>query len=253
MIAGFFALLVPALALLAWQRHALLVPIAFLALAGAGIAAATGAGEPVSAGEGAFGPVAQLLALIGLFAALVSVGSGPDAGRAAPARRLGPLPQRGGGPAGVTGTGRTTASGAGTIRRGPAAPPPVPPHAGARPAPARSDHASRAPRTGDEVTTDMTAVEHPARDGARPDAAPPARVPFPVVDEVARHCLQEEEPETVHIEVHLPGPPGPRPSAAGLHRGPAPASPHPDAGGAGPLVPAALRVGADRRTRTWRS
>ncbi|MFJ5259570.1 condensation protein [Streptomyces sp. NPDC088387] len=31
-------------------------------------------------------------------------------------------------------------------------------------------------------------------------------VPFPVVDEIARHCLQEEEPETVHIEVHLPGP-----------------------------------------------
>ncbi|MFD7279508.1 condensation protein [Streptomyces sp. NPDC059862] len=40
----------------------------------------------------------------------------------------------------------------------------------------------------------MTAVEHPAR------------IPFPVVDEVARHCLQDEEPETVHIEVHLPGP-----------------------------------------------
>ncbi|MFF7282733.1 condensation protein [Streptomyces griseorubiginosus] len=35
---------------------------------------------------------------------------------------------------------------------------------------------------------------------------PPARIPFPVVDEVSRHCLQEEEPETVHIEVHLPGP-----------------------------------------------
>ncbi|MDI3390084.1 condensation protein [Streptomyces sp. B-S-A8] len=32
------------------------------------------------------------------------------------------------------------------------------------------------------------------------------RVPFPVVDEIARHCLQDEEPETVHIEVHLPGP-----------------------------------------------
>ncbi|MES5821332.1 condensation protein [Streptomyces sp. RG80] len=31
------------------------------------------------------------------------------------------------------------------------------------------------------------------------------RIPFPVVDEVSRHCLQEEEPETVHIEVHLPG------------------------------------------------
>ncbi|MDK1343941.1 condensation protein [Streptomyces sp. 378] len=34
----------------------------------------------------------------------------------------------------------------------------------------------------------------------------PARIPFPVVDEVSRHCLQEAEPETVHIEVHLPGP-----------------------------------------------
>ncbi|MDG4865785.1 condensation protein [Streptomyces sp. T-3] len=30
-----------------------------------------------------------------------------------------------------------------------------------------------------------------------------------MVDEVARHCLQEEEPETVHIEVHLPGRPDP--------------------------------------------
>jgi NRPS condensation-like uncharacterized protein len=33
----------------------------------------------------------------------------------------------------------------------------------------------------------------------------PVRIPFPVVDEVSRHCLREEEPETVHIEVHLPG------------------------------------------------
>ncbi|MEU0431342.1 alpha-(1-_3)-arabinofuranosyltransferase [Streptomyces sp. NPDC006290] len=73
LVAGFLALLVPALALLARRRHTLLVPIAFLALAGAGIAAATGAGSPVSAGAGAFGPAAQLLALIGLFAGLVSV------------------------------------------------------------------------------------------------------------------------------------------------------------------------------------
>jgi arabinofuranan 3-O-arabinosyltransferase len=72
-IAGWFALLVPALALLAYRRHALLVPIAFVALAGAGIAAAVGAGEPVGREEGAFGPAAQLLALIGLFAGLVSV------------------------------------------------------------------------------------------------------------------------------------------------------------------------------------
>jgi arabinofuranan 3-O-arabinosyltransferase len=73
LVAGFVALLVPALALLARRRHTLLVPIAFLALAGAGIAAATAAGSPVSAGAGAFGPSAQLLALIGLFAGLVSV------------------------------------------------------------------------------------------------------------------------------------------------------------------------------------
>ncbi|MEF9903637.1 condensation protein [Streptomyces sp. P9-A2] len=33
----------------------------------------------------------------------------------------------------------------------------------------------------------------------------PLRIPFPVVDEVSRHCVQEEEPETVLIEVHLPG------------------------------------------------
>jgi hypothetical protein len=51
----------------------------------------------------------------------------------------------------------------------------------------------------------MTAVEHPARDGTDGPTRPAVRVPFPVVDEVARHCLQEEEPETVHIEVHLPG------------------------------------------------
>ncbi|MER5937108.1 condensation protein [Streptomyces sp. NPDC001928] len=49
----------------------------------------------------------------------------------------------------------------------------------------------------------MTALQHPAR--AEGPLRPPVRVPFPVVDEVARHCLQEEEPETVHIEVHLPG------------------------------------------------
>ncbi|ODA70710.1 Alpha-(1-_3)-arabinofuranosyltransferase [Streptomyces sp. AVP053U2] len=80
-VAGWWALLVPALALLAWRRAALLVPVALAALAGAGIAAALGAGEPAGAGEGAFGHVAQLLALIGLFAALVGLG-GPGSGRA---------------------------------------------------------------------------------------------------------------------------------------------------------------------------
>ena len=30
----------------------------------------------------------------------------------------------------------------------------------------------------------------------------PVRVPFPVVDEVSRHCHQDAEPETVHVD-HL--------------------------------------------------
>ncbi|SDK58872.1 alpha-(1-_3)-arabinofuranosyltransferase domain-containing protein [Streptomyces indicus] len=74
-IAGPFALLVPVLALLARWRHALLVPLAFVAMAGAGIAASVGAGQAAVADEGAFSPAAQLLALIALFAALVSVGT----------------------------------------------------------------------------------------------------------------------------------------------------------------------------------
>ncbi|MGA5371536.1 condensation protein [Streptomyces griseoincarnatus] len=36
-------------------------------------------------------------------------------------------------------------------------------------------------------------------------ARPGGTIPFPVVDEISRHCLRHEEPETVHIEVHLPG------------------------------------------------
>ncbi|MEU7042561.1 condensation protein [Streptomyces varsoviensis] len=42
------------------------------------------------------------------------------------------------------------------------------------------------------------------------------RVPFPTVDEIARH-LQDEEPETVHIEVHLPGRPDPARLRAAFH------------------------------------
>ncbi|MFF2506964.1 alpha-(1-_3)-arabinofuranosyltransferase family protein [Streptomyces sp. NPDC058067] len=71
-IAGPLALLVPALALVARWRHTLLVPVAFLAMAGAGVAAAAGAGEPARSSAGAFGPAAQLLALVALFAALAT-------------------------------------------------------------------------------------------------------------------------------------------------------------------------------------
>lgn len=59
----------------------------------------------------------------------------------------------------------------------------------------------------------MTALDHPAHHAENG----PTRVPFPVVDEVSRHCLQEEEPETVHIEVHLPGTPDPDRLRAAFH------------------------------------
>ncbi|MGV4923949.1 hypothetical protein [Streptomyces sp. HJ7] len=54
----------------------------------------------------------------------------------------------------------------------------------------------------------MTALQPARHDppqarGARRPAD--ARVPFPLVDEISRHCLEDAEPETVHIEVHLPG------------------------------------------------
>ncbi|GAA3487349.1 condensation protein [Streptomyces cremeus] len=39
--------------------------------------------------------------------------------------------------------------------------------------------------------------------------APNSTTPFTVVDEITRHCLDPAEPETVHIEVHLPEPPDP--------------------------------------------
>ncbi|MEU8676128.1 condensation protein [Streptomyces sp. NPDC048560] len=46
-----------------------------------------------------------------------------------------------------------------------------------------------------------------SRTAGRGDSPPPGgvRIPFPVTDEVSRHCLGDDEPETVHIEVHLPG------------------------------------------------
>ncbi|MGY0023839.1 alpha-(1-_3)-arabinofuranosyltransferase domain-containing protein [Streptomyces sp. YJ-C3] len=74
-IAGPWAALVPALALLSWKRPSLLVPIAFLAMTAAGAVAATAAGEPVRDGQGAFSTAAQLLALLALFAALTTTGS----------------------------------------------------------------------------------------------------------------------------------------------------------------------------------
>ncbi|MFI8995013.1 condensation protein [Streptomyces sp. NPDC053542] len=44
---------------------------------------------------------------------------------------------------------------------------------------------------------------HPPR-APRTAVPPPRPAPFSLVDEIARHCAQETEPETVHVEVHLP-------------------------------------------------
>ncbi len=46
----------------------------------------------------------------------------------------------------------------------------------------------------------MKAVPHGPRE-------PERRIPFPTVDEITRHCLDEDEPETVHVEIHLPARP----------------------------------------------
>ncbi|WP_435602632.1 alpha-(1-_3)-arabinofuranosyltransferase domain-containing protein [Streptomyces sp. bgisy130] len=70
---GPYALIVPALALLAYFRPHLLVPLALTAMVTAGAVAALGAGEPHAAGKGAFSATAQALALLALAAAVVTV------------------------------------------------------------------------------------------------------------------------------------------------------------------------------------
>ena len=71
-VAGWLALAVPALVLLAWYRPAWPAPTALTAMAAAAVVAATGAGEPAAANEGAFSGPAQALAIVALTAALVT-------------------------------------------------------------------------------------------------------------------------------------------------------------------------------------
>ncbi|WP_030023085.1 alpha-(1-_3)-arabinofuranosyltransferase domain-containing protein [Streptomyces monomycini] len=71
--AGPYAVIVPLLALAARFRPGLLVPVSLLAMVGAGITAALGAGEPAAAEAGAFSATAQALALLALAAAVVTV------------------------------------------------------------------------------------------------------------------------------------------------------------------------------------
>ncbi|WP_055489881.1 alpha-(1-_3)-arabinofuranosyltransferase [Streptomyces sp. TP-A0356] len=168
-IAGPFALLVPLLALVARKRHTLLVPIAFLALMGAGIAAATGAGAPTAASEGAFGRTAQLLALIGLFAGLVSAEGptgpvpggasdgvgGPPAAAEAPTE---PLPRR-----------RPGSSPLGLGEKPPEAP---------APEPASDEPASDEPASGATISGATISARGPGRPEPEPPTAhPPFRRP----------------------------------------------------------------------------
>ncbi|MFC8917691.1 alpha-(1-_3)-arabinofuranosyltransferase family protein [Streptomyces sp. NPDC057116] len=82
LVAGWAALAVPVLALIAHLRRSLLVPLALATMAGAGVLAAWEAGAPPSAHQGAFGPLAQFLAVTALAAAVVTTRPEPD--RAAP-------------------------------------------------------------------------------------------------------------------------------------------------------------------------
>ncbi|WP_395359322.1 alpha-(1-_3)-arabinofuranosyltransferase family protein [Streptomyces sp. YH02] len=70
--AGPLALVVPVLAVAARFRPGVLVPTAAVAMGGAGVVAALGAGDPVADGTGAFSGLAQVLTLVALSAALVT-------------------------------------------------------------------------------------------------------------------------------------------------------------------------------------
>ncbi|RII17288.1 Alpha-(1-_3)-arabinofuranosyltransferase [Streptomyces sp. YIM 130001] len=137
-VAGPFALLVPALAVLAWWRHALLVPIAFVAMAAAGAVAAVGAGQAVSEDSGAFSPVAQLLALIAVFAALVTVRDQQQENE--PVASPGPAPYYG--PVPPAGPAYGAPVGSAESRQGPPTTPLPRRERGANPGPAGPDSAT---------------------------------------------------------------------------------------------------------------
>ncbi|GAA2499256.1 alpha-(1-_3)-arabinofuranosyltransferase domain-containing protein [Streptomyces gobitricini] len=98
LVAGWAALVVPALAAVAHLRRSLLVPVALVAMGAAGIVAAWEAGALPSARDGAFGPVAQLLAVTALAAAVVTTRKPGETSGTRPARPPGPdttpLPRR---------------------------------------------------------------------------------------------------------------------------------------------------------------
>ncbi|WP_445330562.1 alpha-(1-_3)-arabinofuranosyltransferase domain-containing protein [Streptomyces sp. GSL17-111] len=77
LVSGPYALVVPAAALLAWWRPAVLVPLAVGSMVVAAVFAVLHADSGFAEGTGAYGHAAQALALLALVAALVTVGPGP--------------------------------------------------------------------------------------------------------------------------------------------------------------------------------
>ncbi|MBW1600967.1 DUF3367 domain-containing protein [Streptomyces sp. JJ66] len=91
LVAGPYALVVPVLGLLAWARPALLSPLAVGAMVLAGAVAVLFAGSGFAEDRGAFGPVAQALALLALVAAVVTVPVRREPGRHRPGATAGGL------------------------------------------------------------------------------------------------------------------------------------------------------------------
>ncbi|MHC0429785.1 alpha-(1-_3)-arabinofuranosyltransferase [Streptomyces sp. O3] len=185
LISGPFGLLVPALAAVAWWRRALLVPIALVAMTGAGVAAAVGAGEAVSEGAGAFSPTAQVLALIALFAALVTgreeTPRTPDEERPAPSVTPAPAPVPAGStlPLGPHAPGTTSAAPDAGPAPAPAEPGPQVP----APAPAPDDPATTqfslrksAPEEAPSGASGASAADT-SPSGTSPSDAPPSEAP----------------------------------------------------------------------------
>ncbi|MFF8833372.1 alpha-(1-_3)-arabinofuranosyltransferase family protein [Streptomyces sp. NPDC015131] len=112
LVAGWTALVVPALAVAAHLRRWAPVAVAAGAMAAAGVVAAWGAGALPASEQGAFGPAAQFLAVTALAAAVVTTGDGAPTGR----RARGP---------GLLTRWRARGAGASPGRK-PAGPPPTP-------------------------------------------------------------------------------------------------------------------------------
>ncbi|MEI5131422.1 alpha-(1-_3)-arabinofuranosyltransferase family protein [Streptomyces libani] len=125
--AGPYALIVPALALVARFRPHLLVPLALVAMVSAGVVAALGAGEHHAAGAGAFSGTAQALALLALAAAVVTVRGGGASRRAVSGEGAGAgLDGAGRGAFGSSGSSGPSEPSGPSGPPGPHAPPPLP-------------------------------------------------------------------------------------------------------------------------------